>query len=68
MYVCVCNSVTDRDIRKACEKGTCTMDQLTQELNVANCCGRCHDCARKILNQSIAENFTMNQQVMVATA
>ena len=53
MYVCVCNAVTDRQIRQARDNGATTMDDLSRELSVATCCGRCEDCARKILHENI---------------
>lgn len=50
MYVCICNSVTDRQIRAAVEQGVKTFGQLRAELGVATCCGRCESCARNLLN------------------
>ncbi len=52
MYVCVCNSVTDRDILAAAENGARSLEDLSEELNVATCCGRCATCAKNLLNQS----------------
>ncbi len=57
MYVCICHSVTDKQIRKAVEQGACTMDALSEELKVGTCCGRCTGCAQGILNQSVAVEF-----------
>lgn len=56
MYVCVCNGVTDHDIRKAVGQGVHTLEELRDKLKVASCCGRCEDCARKTLHASIAEH------------
>jgi bacterioferritin-associated ferredoxin len=55
MYVCVCNRVTDHQIREAADQGIVSMDELCSQLRVASCCGRCRDCAHRILNQSISE-------------
>lgn len=52
MYVCICNSVTDREIIKAAENGASSLEDLSNELNVATCCGRCANCAKKLLRQS----------------
>lgn len=41
MYICVCNGVTERDIRSLIEAGACTMDDLQRELGVAAGCGQC---------------------------
>lgn len=52
MYVCVCNKVTDRQIRDAAARGVSTMDELAAQLRVATCCGRCRDCANRVLNEA----------------
>jgi bacterioferritin-associated ferredoxin len=55
MYVCLCHAVTDHDIRAAANNGVASMEALGSELKVGTCCGRCRDCAGKILRQSVAE-------------
>ena len=57
MYVCVCNKVTDGQIREACENGASTMDCLKVRLKVATCCGRCHDCASRVLDDALAAQW-----------
>jgi len=57
MYVCVCNKVTDGQIRQACEQGAFSMECLKGQLKVATCCGRCQDCARKVLHQAQSERI-----------
>jgi bacterioferritin-associated ferredoxin len=53
MYVCVCNAVTDREIRGAVKLGVRTLDDLSATLGVATCCRRCSDCARKVLAEAV---------------
>ena len=60
MYVCICNSVTDGDIREAVDEGISTLDELRDELKVSSCCGRCADCARDVLHQALA-NLSFNE-------
>ena len=52
MYICICNAVTDKDINKAIKNGACSMNDLSKQLKVGTCCGRCKNCAKKILNDS----------------
>jgi bacterioferritin-associated ferredoxin len=52
MYVCVCNAVTERDIRTIVEQGFRSMGDLREQLGVGTCCGRCADCARKLLRDA----------------
>jgi bacterioferritin-associated ferredoxin len=54
MYVCVCNAVTDSDIRNAVDDGVCTMRQLCQKTGIASTCGCCKEMAVEILQQSLA--------------
>lgn len=55
MYVCVCNQVTDHEIRRAVDDGADSMTVLQSTLKVATCCGRCHDCAKRVMNQALAD-------------
>ncbi len=54
MYVCVCNAVTDREIRSAVTFGARSLGDLQDSLGVATCCGRCADCACSVLAESLA--------------
>jgi bacterioferritin-associated ferredoxin len=49
MYVCICNGVTDRDIRDAAWRGARTVKDLRRELGVASDCGKCASCAHEVL-------------------
>lgn len=55
MYVCVCNRVSDKDIKTAVIQGADSLETLGKELNVATCCGRCADCARQVIHETISE-------------
>ena len=54
MYVCVCNGVTDRDIRRAAEEGCRSMDELTAHTGCGSTCGCCRDYAMEALQQAHA--------------
>lgn len=56
MYVCLCNSVTDSEIKKAIAQGASSLEDLQNELGVAVNCGRCGDCARKLLEQTLCQS------------
>ncbi len=49
MYVCLCNAVTEREVRHAAKLGATSLSDLSKSLGVATCCGKCADCARGIL-------------------
>jgi len=52
MYVCICKSVTDKQIRRAAAKGVDNLYELRQVLGVTSGCGSCADMARDILQES----------------
>jgi len=52
MYVCICNAVTDKQIRKAAESGVQDLWGLQRELGVGSGCGACKEMASGILRES----------------
>jgi len=54
VYVCICNAVTERDISGAVAEGCGSLKQLSQQLGVGTCCGRCVGCARDVLHQTLS--------------
>jgi bacterioferritin-associated ferredoxin len=51
MYVCVCQAVTERQVREAVENGVTSLRGLREQLGVASECGRCARCAHSILKE-----------------
>lgn len=54
MIVCVCRKVSDRQIRQAVAEGANSLECLKTELGVATQCGRCADCAQRVLCEARA--------------
>ena len=52
MYVCICKSVTDKQIRRAAAKGADNLYELRERLGVAAGCGSCADTAQAILDEA----------------
>jgi len=52
MYVCICNAITDKQIRRAAADGASSVYDLQSKLGVATCCGGCADHAGEILSES----------------
>jgi bacterioferritin-associated ferredoxin len=48
MIVCVCNRVSDREIRQQAAEGCASFDELQMATGVATCCGCCESCAREV--------------------
>ena len=57
MYICVCNAITDREIRGAAELGARTLEDLSATLGVATCCRKCSDCARQVLADAMCSRL-----------
>jgi len=62
MYVCVCNKITDGQIREACDDGARSIECLQNRLNVATRCGRCLDCAQRLLDDACAQQYGEQHQ------
>jgi bacterioferritin-associated ferredoxin len=56
MYVCICNAVTDSDIRRAVQDGVGNLRQLRQATGCASTCGSCEDMADEILQQALTDS------------
>lgn len=54
MYICICNAVTDRQVKDSANAGVRSLDELTQKLGVGAGCGRCRECATELLREACA--------------
>ena len=54
MYVCVCHAVTDKEIRKAVDRGASSLFDVQNELPVGSCCGRCEDTAKSVVDEYLS--------------
>lgn len=54
MYVCICNGVTQRDIREAADAGCRSVAELTMRTGCGANCGSCLDMAAEVLEQARA--------------
>jgi len=55
MYVCICNGVTDHQIREAAASGVRSVAELTMRTGCGATCGTCLETASSILDASRAE-------------
>ncbi|RKF13771.1 (2Fe-2S)-binding protein [Alginatibacterium sediminis] len=51
MYVCVCNAITDSQIKACVAQGIVSFGQIKRELGVASNCGRCANMTKRIVQQ-----------------
>ena len=64
MYVCICNGVTDSDIRQAAKAGCGGLAELTMRTGCGACCGSCVDTAAEVLEQARAEQKPLLDNVV----
>ncbi len=65
MYVCVCNAVTEKQIRQAARSGVKDLFGLQSELGVAVNCGSCKETASEILAENRASKQRFEPQIFV---
>lgn len=63
MYICVCNRITDKDIKKAVSQGANSVSDLRDMLGVSNQCGTCIESAQEVLSESYQADPSLFYQV-----
>lgn len=56
MIVCVCNNISDREIRQAVDLGITSMAELRRDLGVSTCCGQCASYAEDVLRSHLGQS------------
>lgn len=68
MYVCVCNGVTDRQIREVAEAGCASVAELTMRTGAGAGCGSCLDMAEELLATARKARFAISLPVLELAA
>jgi len=68
MYVCICNAITDKQIRRAAKNGVDNLYELRESLGVAAICGTCADQAQAILSEAKESGFARPSMYYPTTA
>ncbi len=66
MYICICNAVTDREIRHAVELGCDSYRKIHGELGVGTCCGKCKKDATRVIQEHKSEMRSMEHDFGLA--
>jgi bacterioferritin-associated ferredoxin len=51
MYVCICNGVTERQVREAADAGCTSVSELTMRTGLGATCGSCIPTAEAMLEE-----------------
>lgn len=54
MYVCLCQGVTDGQLRQAIHEGCCSYRDVRKSTGVASQCGKCACVAKQVVRDTIA--------------
>jgi bacterioferritin-associated ferredoxin len=54
MYVCLCNGITDRDVRRYAEGGDCSVAMIYRACGAQPRCGKCVAYVRRMLHRDEA--------------
>lgn len=68
MIVCVCNNISDREIRQAVDLGISSIAELRQELGVGTMCGKCVSYAREVLHEHLDSKTVVTELRRVTQA
>ena len=55
MYVCLCEGVTDGQIREAIYEGCCSYRDVRKTLGVASQCGKCACLAKQVVRETLSD-------------
>ena len=62
MYVCICNSVTDSQIKRCVvEKGIRSVRGLRSQISACDQCGKCAVVARQIIAECLEQTSNNNR-------
>ncbi|MBV8889238.1 MAG: (2Fe-2S)-binding protein [Alphaproteobacteria bacterium] len=53
MYICLCNRLTDRDLRAQCGRESCSVSMVYRALGAEPQCGKCVPFVRQMLRQAV---------------
>jgi bacterioferritin-associated ferredoxin len=67
MYVCICNAITEREVRECARRGARSLEELTFHLGVAAGCGRCVECACQLLKEAHGEETSLIPESIPST-
>ncbi len=60
MYVCICNGITDKDIKGAvAEGGVNDAEEVYMSLGSSFCCGQCKDCAESLVAHELPKRLLL---------
>ena len=66
MFVCLCKSVTDHQIRDAVEEGVTSFDAMQQRLQVSTACGSCSCEVKRVIQAKLQSELSSHANTPAA--
>ena len=63
MFVCLCKSITDHQIRDAIDTGVTTFEDMQDHLSVATVCGGCSCEVKLIMEQKLKAELASHSHI-----
>jgi bacterioferritin-associated ferredoxin len=51
MYICICNAISERQVRECAKRGARSVEEVAVELGVGAGCGRCLECTAEVIKE-----------------
>jgi bacterioferritin-associated ferredoxin len=64
MYICLCNGVTDKQIRREVENGAHSFEEIQAKLEAATGCGMCKEATIAVINEVLHQQRPHNTNVV----
>lgn len=58
MYVCICNGIREKDVKKAVNSGATTVGRVFKSQGCKAECAQCVNCIRNVIDSETCENET----------
>jgi len=68
MYVCICNSVTSSEVKRAIAQADADLENVLETLGVGTGCGSCKTMAREFMRSVLTDNKTKNESALYHAA
>jgi len=68
MFVCLCKSVTDNQIREAVDEGVQSFQAMQNHLKVSSVCGACTCEVKKIMQQKLEKEVQVRDSIAAYAA
>lgn len=63
-FVCVCNFITEKEIKEAIKMGASTLDDIKELTSAGTTCGKCHAAIKNLLREATEDQKKNPQRTL----